>query len=228
MVARALATVIGSFLGLLQGSHKLDSLLAFLMRRPYSIPVGLNLAAMGGQCLLCGYPGQLQPYSHIQLLVAGCPNIYLKALNFGWPLPESFKHSNVDISQGPGVHFHDSLRFCTSSTLLLFLYRTRCRATVLAQHHHMNMPLATVMRALFTRGALGHPPTPCLAQCLVTPSASWTWICPTSGNSCKTLEGKKPSTNSGSWCQRHGMACRLMMWCPSQCLSQLPIGQQSV
>ena len=35
-----------------------------------NIPVGLDLAAMGSQCLLCGDPGQLRPYSHIQLLAA--------------------------------------------------------------------------------------------------------------------------------------------------------------
>ena len=31
----------------------------------HSIPVGLDLAAMGSQCLLCGDPGQLRPYIHV-------------------------------------------------------------------------------------------------------------------------------------------------------------------
>ena len=31
----------------------------------HSIPVGVDLAAMGNQCLLCGDPGQLRPYSHV-------------------------------------------------------------------------------------------------------------------------------------------------------------------
>ena len=36
----------------------------------HNILVGLDLAAMGSQCLLCGEPGQLRPYSHVQLLAS--------------------------------------------------------------------------------------------------------------------------------------------------------------
>ena len=35
-------------------------------------------------------------------------------------------------------------------------HRTPCRARILVQQYRMNKPLATIMRALFTRGALGH------------------------------------------------------------------------
>ena len=38
----------------------------------HSILVGLDLAAMGSQGLLCGDPGQLRPYSHVQLLARAC------------------------------------------------------------------------------------------------------------------------------------------------------------
>ena len=37
-----------------------------------SIPTGLDLAAMGSQFMLCGDPGQLRPYSHVQLLASAC------------------------------------------------------------------------------------------------------------------------------------------------------------
>ena len=56
----------------------------------------------------------------------------------------------------PEVHWHDSHRFCTTSTLQFFLYRTRCRTSILVQQYQMTQPLATVMRALFTGGAVGH------------------------------------------------------------------------
>ena len=38
----------------------------------HSIPVGLDYAAMGSQCLLCGDAGHLRPYSHVQLLASVC------------------------------------------------------------------------------------------------------------------------------------------------------------
>ena len=128
----------------------------------HNIPVGLDLAAMGSQCPLCGDPGHLRPYGHIQVLAAAYPNVDLKPKDIAWPTPDSFKYHNVDMSQGPAVHVHDSHRFCTTNTLHFCLYRTRCRANVLAHQYRMNMPLATVMRALFTGGggALTHPPPP--------------------------------------------------------------------
>ena len=84
-----------------------------------------------------------------------------------WPSDVTFQYNNVvRQSPGPEVHWHDSHRFCTTSTLQLFLYRTRCRVSILVQQHRMTKPLATLMRALFTGGAVGyyhssaHPPPP--------------------------------------------------------------------
>ena len=39
----------------------------------HNIPVGLDLAAMGSQCLSCGDAGHLRPYSHTPLLPDECP-----------------------------------------------------------------------------------------------------------------------------------------------------------
>ena len=47
------------------------------------------------------------------------------------------KQSNVDMSQAPEVHFHDSLRFCTTFTLHLLLDGTCCHASVRAQRDRM-------------------------------------------------------------------------------------------
>ena len=121
----------------------------------HSIPVGLDLAAMGSQCLLCGDPGQLRPYSHVQLLASWCEAEKLEVVphRVAWPREDTFKYNGV-VRDGPGpeVHWHDSHRFCTTSTLQFFLYRTRCRASILVQQYRMTQPLATVMRALFTGG----------------------------------------------------------------------------
>ena len=121
---------------------------------------------MGSQRLLYGDPGQLRPYSHVQLLAAKCPtNVSLTADHVGWPVEQAFQYNKVDMtSAGPHVHWHASHRFCTTSTLQFLLYRTRCRASVLVKQYRMNIPLATVMRALFTRGPLGfyHSPIPLL------------------------------------------------------------------
>ena len=121
----------------------------------HSISVGLDLAAMGSQCLLCGDPGQLRPYSHVQLLASWCEAEGLDVVpqRVAWPRADTFKFNGV-VMDGPGpeVHCHDSHRFCTTSTLQIFLYRTRCRASILVQQYRMTQPLATVMRALFTGG----------------------------------------------------------------------------
>ena len=125
----------------------------------HSIPVGLDLAAMGSQCLLCGDPGQLRPYSHVQLLASWCEAEGLDVVpqRVAWPRADTFKFNGVVMDgRGPEVHWHDSHRFCTTSTLQFFLYRTRCRASILVQQYRMTQPLATVMRALFTGGAVGH------------------------------------------------------------------------
>ena len=125
----------------------------------HSIPVGLELAAMGSQCLLCGDPGQLRPHSHVQLLVSVCEaekdEIVPEAV--AWPADDTFKFNGVVWeSLGPQVQWHDSHRFCTTSTLQFFLYCTRCRASIMVQQYRMTKPLATLMRALFTGGAVGH------------------------------------------------------------------------
>ena len=72
-----------------------------------------------------------------------------------WPADDTFKFNGVvRDSPDPQVHWHDSHRFCTTSTLQFFLYRTRCRASILVQQYRMTKPLATLMRALFTGGLL--------------------------------------------------------------------------
>ena len=121
-----------------------------------SIPVGLDLAAMGSQCLLCGDPGQLRRYSHVQLLATACEGeVDPKAV--AWAEDETFKYNGVvRESPGPQVHWHDSHWFYTTSTLQFFLYRTRCRASNVVQQCRMTKPLATLMRALFTGGAVGY------------------------------------------------------------------------
>ena len=125
----------------------------------HSIPVGLDLAAMGSQCLLCGDPGQLRPYSHVQLLASACKAEKVEVVpeRMAWPRHDTFKFNGVvrDCT-GPQVHWHDSQRFCTTSTLQFFLYRTRHRASIPVQQYRMTTPLATLMRALFTGGAVGH------------------------------------------------------------------------
>ena len=74
-----------------------------------------------------------------------------------WPADDTFKFNGVvRDSPGPQVRWHDSHRFCTTSTLQFFLYPTRCQASILVQQYRMTKPLATLMRALFTGGAVGH------------------------------------------------------------------------
>ena len=102
----------------------------------HSIPVGLNLAAMGSQCLLCGDPGQLRPYSHVQLLASACEAEKVEVVpdRVAWPRDDTFKYNGVVRDcPGPQVHWHDSHWFCTTSTLQFFLYRTRRRASILVQ-----------------------------------------------------------------------------------------------
>ena len=63
----------------------------------HNIPVRLDLAAMGSQCLLCGDPGQLRPYSHVQLLASACEaektEVVPEAL--AWPRDDTFKFNGV-------------------------------------------------------------------------------------------------------------------------------------
>ena len=118
----------------------------------HNIRVGLDLAAMGNQCLLCGDPRQLRPYSHVQLLASACEG-ELKASDVAWTSDRKFLYNNVHMqSAGPHVHWHDSQRFYTTSTLQFFLYRTRCRSSSLVQQYWMHKPLATIMHALFRGG----------------------------------------------------------------------------
>ena len=125
----------------------------------HSIPVGMDLAAMGSQCLLCGDPGQLRPYSHVQLLASACEAEKAEVVPeaVAWPADDTFKFNGVvRESPSPQVHWHDSHRFCSTSTLQFFLYRTRSQASILVQRYLMTKPLATLMRALFTGGDVGH------------------------------------------------------------------------
>ena len=55
----------------------------------HSIPVGLHLAAMGSQCLLCGDPGQLRPYRHVQLLASACEG-EVDAKAVAWPSDDTY------------------------------------------------------------------------------------------------------------------------------------------
>ena len=102
----------------------------------HSIPVGLDLPAMGSQCLLCGDPRQLWPYRHVQLLASACEAEKAEVVPeaVAWPSDDTFKFNGVVRGcRGPQVHWHDSPRFCTTSTLQFFLYRTRCRASIVVQ-----------------------------------------------------------------------------------------------
>ena len=137
----------------------------------HSIPVGLDLAAFGAQCMFCGDAGQLRPYSAITLLAAAAvakadaaegdkkgKGGKVTDKHIAWPQSEHFANLNVHLDQGPGMQYGDSQRFATSSVLQFVLYRTRCTACVLTQQFRMDVPLATVVRGLFTGGSLGWYP----------------------------------------------------------------------
>ena len=137
----------------------------------HSIPVGLDLAAFEAQCMFCGDAGQLRPYSAITLLAAAAAAKAAAAegdkkgkggkvtdKHIAWPQSEHFANLNVHLDQGPGMQYGDSQRFATSSVLQFVLYRTRCTACVLTQQFRMDVPLATVVRGLFTGGSLGWYP----------------------------------------------------------------------
>ena len=134
----------------------------------HSIPVGLDLAAFVAQCMFCGDAGQLRPYSAITLLASaakaeakgekGEKGGKVTAQQIEWPQSEHFANLNVHLDQGPGMQYGDSQRFATSSVLQFVLYRTRCTVCVLTQQFRMDLPLATVVRGLFTGGSLGWYP----------------------------------------------------------------------
>ena len=120
----------------------------------HSIPVGLDWAAFGAQCMFCGDAGQLRPYSAITLLASaaqkgekGEKGGKVTAQQIAWPQSEHFANLNVHLDQGPGMQYGDSQRFAT-----------RCTACVLTQQFRMDLPLATVVRGLFTGGSLGWYP----------------------------------------------------------------------
>ena len=102
----------------------------------HSIPVGLDLAAFGAQCMFCGDAGQLRPYSAITLLAVaakaeakgekGEKGGKVTAQQIAWPQSEHFANLNVHVDQAPGMQYGDSQRFATSSVLQFVLYRTRC------------------------------------------------------------------------------------------------------
>ena len=120
----------------------------------HSIPVGLDLAAFGAHCMFCGDAGQLRPYSAITLLASQQAEKGGKvtAQQIAWLQSEHFANLNVHLDQGQGMQYGDSQRFATSSVLQFVLYRTRCTACVLTQQFRMDLPLATVVRGLFTGG----------------------------------------------------------------------------
>ena len=132
----------------------------------HSIPVGLDLAAFGAQCMLFGDAGQLRPYSAITLLATVAKaegdkkgkGGKVTAQHIAWPQSEHFANLNVHLDEGPGMQYGDSQRFATSSVLQFVLYRTRCTACVLTQQFRMDVPLATVVRGLFTGVSLGWYP----------------------------------------------------------------------
>ena len=99
----------------------------------HSIPVGLDLAAFGAQCMFCGDAGHLRPYSAITLLASqkGEKGGKVTAQQIAWPQSKHFANLNVHLDQGPGMQYGDSKRFATSTVLQFVLYRTRCTACVL-------------------------------------------------------------------------------------------------
>ena len=126
----------------------------------HSIPVGLELAAFGTQCMFCGDAGQLRPYGAITLLATLSDNQKVTSDQIARPHNEHFPNVDVDIDQGPLMQHHNSMCFATSSVLQLVLSRTRCTACVLTQQFCMDLPLAMVVRGPFTGGALGsYPPS---------------------------------------------------------------------
>ena len=132
----------------------------------HSIPLGLDLVAFGAQCMFCGDAGQLRPYSAITILASAAKAEGEKrgkggkvtAQHIAWPQSEHFANLNVHLDQGPGMQYGDSQRFATSSVLRFVLYRTRCTTCVLTPQFRMDLPLATVVRGLFTGGSLGWYP----------------------------------------------------------------------
>ena len=60
----------------------------------HSIPAGLDLSAMGSQCLLCGDHGQLRPYSHVHLLASACEGA-VQATDVAWPSDRKLSYNNL-------------------------------------------------------------------------------------------------------------------------------------
>ena len=133
----------------------------------HNIPVGLDLAAFGAQCTFCGDAGQLRPFSAITLLATQTSKVTSNQI--ACLQKEHFANVDVDIDQGPPMEYGDSQRFATSSVLQFVLYRTRCTACLLTQQFRMDLPLAMVVRGLFTGGSLGwYPPfLPCITSPVV-------------------------------------------------------------
>ena len=120
--------------------------------------MGLDLPAFGAQSMFCGDAGQLRPYSAITLLATHHSKVTVKQI--AWPQSEHFANLDVHIDEGPGMRYGDSQRFATSSVLQFVLYRTRCTACLLTQQFRMDLPLATVVRGLFTGGHWAGTPLP--------------------------------------------------------------------
>ena len=122
----------------------------------HSIPVGLDLAAFGARCMFCGDAGQVRPYGAITLLATHHSKVTAKQI--AWAPSEHFANLDVHMDEGAEMQYGDSQRFATSSVLQFVMYCTRCTACVLTQQFRMDLPLATVVRGLFTGGSLGWYP----------------------------------------------------------------------
>ena len=76
----------------------------------HSIPVGLDLAAFGAQCMFCGDAGQPRPYSAITLLAAAAKaegdkkgkGGKVTAQHIAWPQPEHFANPMCTLTRDQG------------------------------------------------------------------------------------------------------------------------------
>ena len=72
----------------------------------HSIPVGLDLAAFGVECMFCGDAGQLRPCSAITLLATQHSKVTAKQI--AWPQSEHFANLVVHVNEGLGLQYGDS------------------------------------------------------------------------------------------------------------------------
>ena len=143
----------------------------------HSIPVGLDLAAFGAQCMFCGDAGQLRPYNAVTLLASagkaeakgekGEKGGKVTAQQIAWPQSEHFANLNVHLDQGPAMQYGDSQRFATSSVLQFVLYRTRCTACVLTLQTLVPVQGGDCLHTLICLVPM--QPAPCLPHTVLQP-----------------------------------------------------------